>query len=111
MCMKKEANVYDQCAGQEIRGLWKAMCPKGALCRESDTFYSQCLPEAVSKAMDAVLTGASSVHSDSIVVPLHHFLLKVEYQTKSFQKIWTENHSIGTVFDNFKSMFNSCSWI
>ncbi|KAF4034184.1 hypothetical protein GN244_ATG13826 [Phytophthora infestans] len=53
MCMKKEANVYDQCAGQEIRGLWKAMCPKGALCRESDTFYSQCLPEAVSKAMDA----------------------------------------------------------
>ncbi|ETP51661.1 hypothetical protein F442_03239 [Phytophthora nicotianae P10297] len=52
-CMKKEADLYDQCAGQEIRGLWKASCPKGALCRESDTFYSQCLPEAVSKAMDA----------------------------------------------------------
>ncbi|KAG7391602.1 hypothetical protein PHYPSEUDO_004104 [Phytophthora pseudosyringae] len=52
-CMKKEADVFDQCAGQEVRGLWKATCPKGALCRESDTFYSQCLPEAVSKAMDA----------------------------------------------------------
>ncbi|KAH7470553.1 hypothetical protein PRIC1_001559 [Phytophthora ramorum] len=52
-CMKKEAAVFDQCAGQEIRGLWKASCPKGAVCRESDTFFSQCLPEAVSKAMDA----------------------------------------------------------
>ncbi|OWY99518.1 Small cysteine rich protein SCR108 [Phytophthora megakarya] len=41
------------CGGQEIRGLWKATCPKGALCRESDSFYSQCLPEAVSHAMDA----------------------------------------------------------
>jgi hypothetical protein len=52
-CMKKEAGVFDQCAGQEIRGLWKATCPKGAVCRASDTFYSQCLPEEVSKAMDA----------------------------------------------------------
>ncbi|GMF54170.1 unnamed protein product [Phytophthora fragariaefolia] len=52
-CMKKEADLYDQCAGQELRGLWKASCPKGALCRESDSFYSQCLPEAVSLAMDA----------------------------------------------------------
>ncbi|KAI9922645.1 hypothetical protein PsorP6_001489 [Peronosclerospora sorghi] len=52
-CMKVEADLFDQCAGMDVRGLWKASCPKGALCREADEFFSQCWPEAVSEEMDA----------------------------------------------------------
>ncbi|CEG42729.1 RxLR-like protein [Plasmopara halstedii] len=45
-CMKKQANLFDQCAGQDIGSRWEASCPKDTICYQYDKNYSQCLPEA-----------------------------------------------------------------
>ncbi|RLN10512.1 hypothetical protein BBO99_00008106 [Phytophthora kernoviae] len=43
-CLKKEADLYEQCGGKEWRGPWKATCTKGAHCKMADEWYSRCMP-------------------------------------------------------------------
>ncbi|RLN57164.1 hypothetical protein BBJ29_007528 [Phytophthora kernoviae] len=43
-CLKKEAELYEQCGGKEWRGPWKASCAKGAHCKMTDEWYSRCMP-------------------------------------------------------------------